>query len=398
MYKNTKNSGNPVISQIINLLEMSKIYRTAEKYKSDRYYKSFITKDHLITMLYAVLSGCNSLREITGIMLACEGRINHLGIKKFPKRSTLSDANRKRSSIVFRDIYYEHLKKYKQFISDSKVKSKFKKDLLIVDSTTISLFCNILKGTGRHPINGKKKGGIKMHTMISASEDVPTLVIFSSAATHDSVFLKNLQLKPGSIVVFDRGYNDYLQYLQWNLEGVYFVTRIKDNAAYKCLKEYDIPDEVSAGVIKDEKIELKKDDKSIILRRIAYWDDKNDRVFEFITNNYELPADIIADIYKQRWQIELLFKRLKQNFQLKYFLGDNQNAIEIQIWVSLLAQLLLMVIRRLAKRQWAFSNLMSIIRFHLMTYINLLEFLNNPDAGWEILKTKVEQPQLFNTS
>lgn len=398
MYKNTKNSGNPVISQIINLLEMSKIYRTAEKYKSDRYYKSFITKDHLITMLYAVLSGCNSLREITGIMLACEGRINHLGIKKFPKRSTLSDANLKRSSDVFRDIYYEHLKKYKHFITDSKVKSRFKKDLLIVDSTTISLFCNILKGTGRHPINGKKKGGIKMHTMISASEDVPTLVIFSSAATHDSAFLKKLQLKPGSIVVFDRGYNDYLQYLQWNLEGVYFVTRIKDNAAYKCLKEYDIPDEVSAGVIKDEKIELKKDDKSIILRRIAYWDDKNNRVFEFITNNYELSADKIADIYKQRWQIELLFKRLKQNFQLKYFFGDNQNAIEIQIWVSLLAQILLMVIRRMAKRQWAFSNLMSIIRFHLMTYINLLEFLNNPDAGWEILKTKVEQPQLFNSS
>lgn len=398
MHKSTKKSGHPVISQLLNLLDKSKINRTAIQYKSDRYYKTFVTHDHLITMLYSVISGCNSLREITGIMLACEGRINHLGIKSFPKRSTLSDANRKRISAVFGEIYFEHLKKYRSLISDSSIKSKYKKDLLIIDSTTISLFCNILKGVGRTPINGKKKGGIKMHTMINASEDVPTLVRFSSAATHDSMFLQKLKLQPGSIVVFDKGYNDYLQYLQWSLDGVYFVTRIKDNAAYKSIEEYDIPDEVSGGVIKDEKIELTKNDKSISLRRIAYWDEKNKRVFEFITNNYELSADTIAAIYKQRWQIELLFKRLKQNFPLKYFLGDSRNAIEIQIWVSLLAQLLLMVIRSQTTRKWAFSNLMSIVRFHLMTYINLIKFLNNPNSSWESLKTIKDQLQLFNSS
>ena len=182
MNKNKKKSGIPVISQIINLLDRFKINRTAKENNSDRYYKTFKTIDHLITMMYVVLSGCTSLREITGIMLACEGKITHLGITNFPKRSTISDANRDRKSKVFSDIYFGVYHQYRKIISDSRLKDSIIKHLLIVDSTTISLFCDILKGVGRNPINGKKKGGIKMHTMINASEDVPTLVRFTSAA------------------------------------------------------------------------------------------------------------------------------------------------------------------------------------------------------------------------
>ena len=182
MSKNTKKSGKPIISQLISLIDMFEINRTALEYNSDRYYKKFKTKDHLITMLYAVLSGCNSLREIEGIMLACEGRINHLGINYFPKRSTLSDANRKRASSVFSAIYFSLYNRYRQIISDSRLKGEVIKNLNIVDSTTISLFSDILKGVGRNPINGKKKGGIKMHTMINASEDVPILINFTAGS------------------------------------------------------------------------------------------------------------------------------------------------------------------------------------------------------------------------
>ncbi len=240
MNKDSKFSGIPIISQVINLLDKQKINRTAREHKSVRYCKRFKTIDHLVTMLYFVLSGCNSLREITGIMLACEGRINHLGMKYFPKRSTISDANRRRKSNVFSDIYFGLYSKYRNILSDSRLKDAVINNLRIVDSTTISLFCDILKGVGRNPVNGKKKGGIKMHTMINASEDVPSLVRFSSAATHDHVFLKDLELKKGSIVVFDKGYNDYEQYLQWTLDGVYFVTRQKDNAVYESFAENDI--------------------------------------------------------------------------------------------------------------------------------------------------------------
>jgi hypothetical protein len=399
MNKNSKFSGKPVISQVINLLDKEKINRTAKGNQGDRYYKRFKTIDHLITMIYVVLSGCNSLREITGIMLACEGRINHLGIRHFPRRSTISDANRKRSSKIFSDIYYGLYHKYRKIISDSKLRDTVINNLQIVDSTTISLFCDILKGVGRNPINGKKKGGIKMHTMINASEDVPSLIRFTSAATHDHTFLRDLELKRGSIVVFDKGYNDYRQYLQWNLDGIYFVTRQKENAIWSSLQEFDIKDETDSGVIKDERIKVEKDGQAVELRRIAYWSDEQKKLYEFISNNYELSPDKIAEIYKRRWQIELLFKRLKQNFPLKYFLGDTQNAIEIQIWVSLIVQLLMLVIQRQAERKWAFSNLASVIRFHLMTYIDLFKYLKSPESDWQYLTTKpIGQIDLFDTT
>ena len=338
------------------------------------------------------------MREVSSIMLACEGKINHLGLTSFPKRSTLSDANKKRSSNVFADIYHAIYGQYKKVLSDSNPRALPIKDLKIVDSSTISLFSDVLKGVGRNPLNGKKKGGIKMHTMINACEDVPCLIRFSSAATHDHTFLKELELKKGSFVVFDKGYVDYLQYHKWSLEGVYFVTRQKDNAVYESLEEFDIKEEIHPGVLKDESIEVIKDKKVITLRRIAFYHEGQDRVYEFITNNFELPADTIADIYKQRWQIETLFKRLKQNFPLKYFLGDNQNAIEIQIWVSLIIQLIMLVVQRRAKRKWAFSNMMSVIRYHLMTYIDLFKFLKSPAADWvELNNLKQSQLCLFKT-
>jgi hypothetical protein len=334
------------------------------------------------------MSGVSSLRELSTVFLAFEGRINHLNLKDFPKRSTLSDANKKRTSEVFGAIYSKLFQRYAPFLSDSSKLKPPVKNLKIVDSTTISLFSDILKGVGRNPLTGKKKGGIKMHTMINALEDVPCLIRFSDAATHDHTFLKDLDLKKDSFVVFDKAYNDYLQYLQWTLDDIYFVTRQKDNAVYKSIKEFDLSDKTSGAILKDELIIVEKGNKSIEIRRVAYWDAEKNKVYEFITNNLEISPDKVADIYKHRWQIETMFKRLKQNFPLKYFLGDNQNAIEIQIWVSLIIQLLMLVIQRMAQRKWAYSNMVSLIRYHLMSYIDLFKFLKNPDSSWQELTTK----------
>lgn len=394
MNKSTHFSGAPIIKQILKFILPSDITRTAEKYKSDRYYKKFKTYDHLVTMIYATLSGVSSLRELSTVMLACEGRISHLNLKHFPKRSTLSDANKKRTSDVFGEIYATLYKRYASFLSDSSTLKLPVNNLKIVDSTTITLFSNILKGVGRNPINGKKKGGIKMHTMINAMEDVPCLIRFSSAATHDHTFLKELNLEKDSFVVFDKAYNDYLQYLQWTLDGIYFVTRQKDNAVYKNIKEFDLDHKTSDAVLKDELILIEKGDKSIEIRRVAYWDSEKEKVFEFITNNTEISPDKVADIYKHRWQIETMFKRLKQNFPLKCFLGDNQNVIEIQIWTALITQLIMLVIQRKIERNWAYSNMVSVIRFHLMTYISLFKFLENPNKQWTELTTKPLNVQL----
>ena len=398
MSKSRNFSGQPIVSQILNFIPSSIISRTAQEHNSDRYYKRFKTYDHLVTMVFATISGCSSLREISSIMLACEGKINHLGLTKFPKRSTLSDANKNRSSEVFASIYQSIYNRYHHFLSDSNPKKLPVENLKIVDSSTISLFSDIIRGVGRNPISGKKKGGIKMHTMINAKEDVPSLIRFTSAATHDHTFLKELNLKKGSFVVFDKGYVDYTQYHKWTLENVYFVTRQKENAVYKSLEEFDINDHINPSVLKDERIEIKKGEQFIQLRRVAFYHNEQHKVYEFITNNFDLDADRIADIYKQRWQIETLFKRLKQNFPLKYFFGDNQNAIEIQIWVSLIIQLIMLVIQRKAAKRWAFSNMMSVIKYHLMTYIDLFKFLKNPEANWDTLnninQTKLD---LFDT-
>ena len=398
MNKSKNFSGQPIIKQVLKFLDHNDVYRTAKKHNSDKYTKKFTTYEHLVTMIFSVISGSSSLREVSSIMLACEGKINHLGLKDFPKRSTLSDANKRRSAEVFADIYGLLYKRYRHFLSDSRTREPAVKDLKIVDSSTITLFSDILKGVGRNPMGGKKKGGIKMHTMINAMEDVPCLIKFSNAATHDHVFLKELDLKKGSFVVFDKGYVDYKQYQQWTLDDIYFVTRQKDNASYTSLEEFDIPDKMDDAVLKDEKITLiDKKNGEFQLRRIAFWHEEKRKVYEFITNNYELEADKIADIYKNRWQIETMFKRLKQNFPLKYFLGDNQNAIEIQIWVSLIIQLIMLVIQRKAERNWAYSNMMSVIRYHLMTYIDLFKFLKNPDSKYEEITTKnIGQLSIFD--
>jgi hypothetical protein len=277
--------------------------------------------------------------------------------------------------------------KYSKFLSDSRLREVDLKRLYIVDSTTISLFKAILKGAGRKPKDSSnKKGGIKAHTMINAHENVPCLIRYSAAAKHDHTFLKEINLPGGSFITFDKAYNDYSQYKRFTDKNVWFVTLQKENAVYEAGKEYDIPDNIDEGVIKDESIFLTYKEggieKQLKVRRIAYWSEARERLLIFITNNFDLTADLIALIYKKRWQIETLFKQLKQNFPLKYFVGDNVNAIEIQLWVSLIANLLLTVVKSKIKRGWAFSNMISIIRLHLMNYIDIYKFLNDPEKAW----------------
>jgi hypothetical protein len=321
-------------------------------------------------------------------MLGLKGKTKHFELIHIPKRSTLSDANLKRSSEVFDFIYHGLLKQYKHIISDSRIKEAIRKQVKIFDSTTISLFQEIMKCVGRKPKSGKSKGGVKAHTVINADEKLPTLVWYTPASTSYHVLLSKLKLDPDTIYVFDKGYNDYHAFSRFSDSKTGFVTRQKDNASYEELGEFDIPDEIHSGVIKDEKIQVevklkngKK--KKLKLRRIAFWDDVNKRLFIYITNLFDIRADLIAALYKIRWQIELLYKQLKQNFPLRYFLGDNENAIRIQIWCALIANLLFTVIQKIVKRKWAFSNIVSFCRLHLFNYIHLLMFLEKPEKDWE---------------
>jgi len=225
------------------------------------------------------------------------------------------------------------------------------------------------------------------------------MIWFSSAATHDHMLLEKLKLDSNTIYAFDKGYNDYNAFRRFTDTGTGFVTRIKDNAAYDIVEENFITDSIHSGVEKDEIIVVttKEDNKEIPLklRKVQFYDRVLKRRFEFITNLFEMRADLIAGIYKLRWQIELLFKQLKQNFPLKYFLGDNENAIKIQIYCALIANLLMTVIQKMLKRKWAFSNLVSFCKIHLFNYIHLLRFLEDPDRDWQKSYNELMQPTLF---
>jgi len=402
MGKSKNFSGQPIFNQLLKFIDKSEIRKIAKKHDAERYVKKFTTYHHLVVMLFVAFEGYHSIRETILGLLANAHKLSHLGISYLVRRSTFSEANGRRSSKVFGDIYMSVYRKHASFLADSRLSDVEMKRLYIMDSTTISLFKDILRGVGRNPKEGKKKGGIKAHTIIRASENVPCLIRYSEAARHDHMFLEEVHsLAAGSIITFDKGYVDYAQYEAFTKSNIWYVTRLKDNVLYKARNEYDIPDEVDSGVLKDEEIVLYYGDnkkQEHRARRIAYWDDENKRLFEFITNNFELSPEKIALIYKKRWQIELLFKQLKQNFPLKYFLGDNENAIEIQIWIAMLANLLITLVKGRVKRKWAFSNLVSIIRQQLMNYINIYDFLQDPEGSWRTIiteKSKKYENSLF---
>ena len=400
MGKNKYFSTKSVFGQLISLIDDSMIQKAVEKYNSDRYVKRFKSQDHLFSMIFCCIEKCNSLREVSGGMLGLSGKEETVRINHLPKKSTLADANKGRKIDFFEEIYNNLLKKYSFVLSDSRVEIALGKKVKIVDSTSISLFKDILKCVGRKSSNGKSKGGIKSHTVINADEKVPNLVWFTSAATHDHQFLEKLKCDEHTVYIFDKGYNDYKAFEHFTNQKTGFVTRIKENAKFELTQTNDIPENIHSGVLSDEIIEVEVNKEGVKttlkLRKIKYYDREHKRSFEFISNLFEFRADTIAALYKIRWQIELLFKQIKQNSPLKYFLGDNENAIKIQIYCVLIVNLLLGVIKKSLKRQWSFSNLVSFCRIHLFNYIHLTKFLESPEKDWELNIQSYGQLGLFD--
>jgi len=388
-------TGQPIFSQVLNFIPRSRVDEISRQNLADRYCKKFSTYDHLVSMLYAVFNNCNSIRELTSGLLAWEQRIKHLGVKYFPRRSTFSDANSRRSELVFGQIYEFLYKRYRHSLPDSR---KGKSDrLYIADSTTISLFQEVMRNAGRRGSNGKRKGGIKVHTLVRSDEDVPCLIRFTAGAAHDSPFLKDLKLPEGSILVFDRGYVDYAQFQHFSDQGVTWVTRRRRNTVYQTTEKLSVSQSQSTkGVQKDKLVVLGHrvyEHPLANARLIHFTDPQSGKKFQFLTNNTRLAPASIAALYQKRWQIEILFKRLKQNYPLRYFLGDSENAIKIQIWCALIADLLIKLIKSLAGRKWSFSNLSSVIRIHLMTYIDIFAFLKNPERALQVKLDKHQTEQ-----
>ena len=402
MGKSSNFFGQPIYGQLIKSLDREKIVEISRKHGGEKYVKSFDGYTHLVTMLYAVIQRFDSLREIETSMTAEVRKLHHVGIDTVPRRSTLSDANARRSEKIFEEVYRDLYDANKDILSSDSRRNgteEWIKRLRIIDSTTVTLFSNaIFRGVGRHPKTGKKKGGIKVHAVIHANEGVPCDVQFTSAATNDSFMLAPSHYKRDEITAMDRAYLNYAKFEEMTDRGVIYVTKMKKNLNYEVLVDCMHQNPRGFMEYREQVVVCRKDDINHIARIITYVDikkGKQPKLISLLTNDFDMPLETVVAIYRRRWQIESLFKQIKQNFPLRYFYGESANAIKIQIWVTLIANLLLSVLQSRLIRRWSFSGLATIMRIVLMYYLNLEKFLNQPDADLNIMLAEVsESPPL----
>lgn len=398
-------SGHPIVAQLLSLVPMEIFNEVVEQENSDRYYKKLKSIDHFICMFYAVLTRNSSLREVCKNISLISQKLIPFGIKQLPAKSTLSDANRRRDSNMFALLYSKLYKYYKTSLAGNWLDIGGEVDpgqVEVFDSTTVTLFKDILKGAGRNPLCGKKKGGAKIFAKMNLAEGVPNYICIRSAATNENMFLQVMDLPEHGIAVFDKGYNRYSCFEKWDRSNRYFVTRKKDNARYKVVRDFDCSH--AQDILKDQLISLNFKEKNVSrtveVRLVSYADPESGEILEFITNLKGLDALTIALLYKNRWVIEVLFKQIKQNFELKYFLSDSENGIKIQIWMALILNLLFTVIHKRIKEAEDFSTMVMVAAKNLCSYVSLEKFLLYSEAYFKSIFQKDlqnVQTQLFLT-
>lgn len=401
MPKNTFFTGQPVFSQLLKFIPAEIVSSAAAEERSNHYYKKFKAYEHLVTMLYACFHRCQSLREVITGMQASHNKLIHLGLTVIPRRSTFAEANASRDSIFFEKLYHRLYRHYYTSLPDSR-KPSLESRLFLMDSTTISLFTDVMKGAGCPAANGRKKGGAKAHVLLNAAQDVPVFIKLTESARNDRIFMPEIKLPPGSILVFDKGYHHFARWQQWTDQKINWVTRVIDTEKVQIIENRAVSDkEKKKGVCSDARIILGRGTTSstlrITVRLVTYKDPETGKTFEFLTNNFRFNASTVAGLYRKRWQVELFFKRLKQNSPLRFFLGDNENAIKIQIWCAFIADLLVKIVKERLKKKWSFANLSALIKHHLMNYLHLFNFLNNPDKIHASLTRNLAIPELFDS-
>jgi hypothetical protein len=367
-----------LFSQLLHQIPRNEFAKLVEKHRAERDAKGFSCWAQLTSMLFCQFARADSLREICNGLACCLGKLTHLGVGRGPSRSNLSYANKHRPAALYEDLFWTMMERFRSQgrLGHRKHKFRFKNRLLSLDSTTISL-CLALFPWAKFR---RAKGGVKAHVLLDHDDYMPSYVLISRAKMHDAKVLGLLRLNRGSIVAMDRAYNDYGQFARWTGEGVFFVTRMKSNADYGVVEVRGVP--AHRNILSDEVVVLAgaqaRKKCAHRLRRIVVWDAEKEREIVLLTNHLDFGATTIADIYKERWQIELFFKALKQNLRVKSFVGTTENALRVQIWTALLAMLLLKWLHHLSKAGWSLSNLASMLRLNLFTYRDLSDWINDP--------------------
>jgi hypothetical protein len=362
-----------VFHQILKLVPRTEFQQLVDRHGSDRRSKGLSSWSQFVAMIFCQLGRAQSLREIEQGLASAEGRLQQLGVDRAAKRTTLAYANAHRPWQLYQDVFQSLYARCRVIAPGHKF--RFKSPLLSLDASTIDL-CAAMFDWARFR---RTKGAVKLHLLLDHDGHLPRYAVITDGKTSDIEVARRLDLPPGSIVVFDRGYNDYLWFTELTLFDVGFVTRMKENSLYE-VTERLTPH--GRGVVRDEIITIRTkhdevDEKPVRLRRIEFIDDEG-KEYVFLTNRLDLAATTIAEIYRQRWQIELFFKAIKQNLKIKTFVGTSENALHIQIWTALIAILMLRFLQLSSTWGWSLSNLVAMIRLNLFTYRDLPKWLDEP--------------------
>jgi len=363
-----------LFSQLLGIVNRGLFERMVKETGAEKGAKGFGCWDQLVAMLFCQLAQARSLREITGGLQCCEGKLRHLGIERAPGRSTLSYANAKRPWQLFEKLFYSLLETSQGARPGGRF--RFKNKLVSLDSTIIELCATMFDWANYRQV----KGAVKLHLLLDHDGYLPTYALVTDGAVADVSVAQRLAFAKGSIVVIDRGYNDYLMFERWCREGIFFVTRLKENASYVVTERRPLP---QRGAIRaDELIEFQvfHAGRKVVhtYRRVEVWLEDKQQSLVLLTNQLDFGATTIAAIYKERWQIELFFKALKQNLKVKTFIGTSANAVHIQIWTALIVMLLLKYLQFSSKLAWALSNLVALLRWNLFTYRDLWQWIDKP--------------------
>ena len=376
------NKFSSVFGQMLNIISRREFYKAVMETGAEKKAKGFTCWQQFVAMLFCQLGQAHSLREITGGLATCLGKLKHLGVERAPNRSTLSYANEHRPWQLYERVFYGLLDKCRA-ITQGEKKFRFKNKLFSLDATVIELCASLFEWAKFR----QTKGAVKLHLLLDHDGYLPVFAHITEGKVHEVNIAREVFLPRGSIVVIDRGYVDYELFGRWTEEGVYFVTRQKGNADYRVIEQRPLP--YGRNILKDEVIELRgfysQQKCAYRLRRIEVWDEENEQVIVIVTNHLSFGSTTIASIYRDRWQIEIFFKTIKQNLKIKTFVGTSSNAVMIQIWTALIAILLLKYLKFRSTFGWSLSNLVAMLRYNLFTYRDLWEWINNPFETFPIV-------------
>lgn len=362
-----------IMTQLLQVFPRTEFHQEVKATKAERHARGFASWDHFVAMLFCQLADAQSLREIIGGLTSCEGRLEQFGMKA-PKRSTLSYANRHRPWQLFQNVFYKTSERCREELGQ-KTKFRFKNRLLSIDSSVVTLCSKMFPWATW----SRQKGAVKLHLTLDHAGYLPEAMVITTGKYSELTVARRRRYARGTILVMDRGFVNYSWFRQLNESGVFFITRIKKDTAYEVIDSHPIVE--GKEVVSDQQIQFTVNQSrkrySDRLRLVTINTVEGEQL-QFLTNHMGLSASTIADIYKDRWQIEIFFKLVKQNLRIKTFVGTSANAVWIQIWTALIAMLLIRFLQLKARFGWSFSNLAYFLRMNLLVYRDLWDWLNDP--------------------